>query len=450
MSDDLFTKTEKAKHIIKDRRVKKKLKPVPSKFWCGTFESKTTICCYNHFIGLPEKNGRQHPLYDYEEQLEQDYRSHQQIVILKATGLGITEFFLRLTEHEALTNPIFHNSQIGIFTGPNLDLAMRQITRIKKHLQDKIPFEGDAYTIVFGTCTIKAFPSMNINAARSLPNPKLLLIDEAAFFGMRDDEEVRAIAERYIAKSNPKIVIYSTPGLPDGFFYNMLKEESSPYKKIYLPYLIGINKIYTQQEIEKAKKSPSFEREYNLQWGFGSGDIFDLKTLEEISREEYSLSPVTDNVTIAVDPRYGSSKFGVVIVERLDGITYVLFASQFERPSQTDMIGRVKSLVDTYHCRTICIDGSNPGFIAEFSNAKPINFKERGQIMTDNAAMKVLKGEVRIHPKFGELLQQLRAVKKNEKGTPDKNRLSFDLGDSFLMALHEFHHEIYGAILKGD
>jgi hypothetical protein len=37
-------------------------------------------------------------------------------------------------------------------------------------------------------------------------------------------------------------------------------------KKIFLDYTYGIGKIYTAEEIKKAKQSPSFEREYNLKY----------------------------------------------------------------------------------------------------------------------------------------------------------------------------------------
>ena len=37
-------------------------------------------------------------------------------------------------------------------------------------------------------------------------------------------------------------------------------------QRIFLDYTYGIGKIYTQEELEKAKASPSFEREYNLKY----------------------------------------------------------------------------------------------------------------------------------------------------------------------------------------
>ena len=428
---------------------------IPAKHWCGHY-APSENCCYRHFLGLPEKNGIKHPYYHYEESLEEDYNKYQLLAILKATGLGITEWFLTKAEHEALTNPLFENAQIPIFTGPNRDLAKMQIARMKNHLLYKVPFEGDAYTLKIKSCTIQAFPSMNIDAARSLPNPKLIGIDEASFFSMINDEEVRAIAERYIAKSNPKIIIYSTPGLPEGFFYNIMKEDPSQYKKIYLPYEVGLQvhpesltSIYSKDEIEQAKLSPSFRREYGLEWGFGSGDIYDIVALNEISRESYDLYPMTDWPVLAIDPGYGSSKFAILGAEIRDGVVYVILAEEHERASQTDMIETVRSIVKTYGYQQIVIDSNNPGFIAEFQNAKPVSFRERGQLMTDNAALQVAKRAVRIHPRFEELLRQLRAVQKNEKGTPDKKKLSYDLGDCFHLVLDELTAQsFYGAKLK--
>jgi len=49
---------------------------------------------FNHAIGLPEKNGRPTPLFDYEQQLYDKLQHHKHLWIKKATGLGITELML--------------------------------------------------------------------------------------------------------------------------------------------------------------------------------------------------------------------------------------------------------------------------------------------------------------------------------------------------------------------
>jgi hypothetical protein len=40
----------------------------------------------------------------------------------------------------------------------------------------------------------------------------------------------------------------------------------SVFKRLILDYTYRTGKIYTAEEIEKAKQSPSFEREYNLKY----------------------------------------------------------------------------------------------------------------------------------------------------------------------------------------
>jgi hypothetical protein len=48
----------------------------------------------------------------------------------------------------------------------------------------------------------------------------------------------------------------STPNAPDGLFERIEKEseETCIYKRLFLDYTYGFGKIYTQEEIEKAKQ----------------------------------------------------------------------------------------------------------------------------------------------------------------------------------------------------
>ena len=48
-------------------------------------------------------------------------------------------------------------------------------------------------------------------------------------------------------------------------------EDKCIYKRLFLDYTYGLGKIYSKEEVAKAKQSPSFEREYNLKYlGFSS------------------------------------------------------------------------------------------------------------------------------------------------------------------------------------
>ena len=69
------------------------------------------------------------------------------------------------------------------------------------------------------------------------------------FFRKSKQEDVRHVSERYIAKSDPFIVMVSTPYAPDGLFDKYLEkkpEESCIYKRILLDYTYGLDKIYAE------------------------------------------------------------------------------------------------------------------------------------------------------------------------------------------------------------
>jgi hypothetical protein len=85
---------------------------------------------------------------------------------------------------------------------------------------------------------------------RGLPNVSFILLDEADFFPRGQQQDARDVSERYIAKSNPYIVMVSTPNAPDGLFERIEKESEDTclYKRIFLDYTYGIGKIYAAEE----------------------------------------------------------------------------------------------------------------------------------------------------------------------------------------------------------
>jgi hypothetical protein len=53
-------------------------------------------CCFNHIIGLPQKDGNDKPFYDYEQMIfdflvVHDGNANKHIWIKKAIGLGVLE-----------------------------------------------------------------------------------------------------------------------------------------------------------------------------------------------------------------------------------------------------------------------------------------------------------------------------------------------------------------------
>ena len=175
------------------------------------------------------------------------------------------------------------NSQMVIVTGPNQEMAIKLIKRLKALFEPHgITFDSKETVIELNGCTIEAYPSNHIDAFRSLSNPKFIYVDEGDFFRKNEQEDVRHVAERYIGKSDPFIVMVSTPNTPDGLFAKIEKEpfESCIYKKMFMDYVYGLDKIYSKEEIEKAKKSPSFPREYELQYLGLEGNVLSSTAID--------------------------------------------------------------------------------------------------------------------------------------------------------------------------
>src|SRR2546423_2543102 len=214
----------------------------------------------------------------------------------------------------------YRNSQMCIVTGPNIDIAIKLIKRMKSLFERKLglTFANKETVLELNGCRIEAYPSNHIDAYRALDNPKFILLDEADFFRKGEQEDVRHVSERYIAKSDPYIVMVSTPNAPDGLFESIEKEseETCIYKRLLLDYTYGLDKIYAREEIEKAKQSPSFEREYNLKYLGLVGNLFRPDTIDKA--EQLGLKyPDFENFddsfekSISIDPAFSSlgSKF---------------------------------------------------------------------------------------------------------------------------------------------
>jgi hypothetical protein len=104
--------------------------------------------------------------------------------VKKATGLGVTEFFLRLMAWLCLRNDDYQNSQMCIVTGPNIDIAIKLIKRMKGLFEPKlgVTFDSKETVLELNGCTIEAYPSNHIDSYRALHNPKFILLEEADFF----------------------------------------------------------------------------------------------------------------------------------------------------------------------------------------------------------------------------------------------------------------------------
>jgi hypothetical protein len=120
-------------------------------------------CCFNHIIGLPRKDGKRKPLFDYEGMLYKALRipgyfnsypsvktkdipsdnvmypfKEKHLWILKATGLGVTECMLRFMAWLCLKDDDCRDSQMVIVTGPNQELAKERDSSSQATTRDRL------------------------------------------------------------------------------------------------------------------------------------------------------------------------------------------------------------------------------------------------------------------------------------------------------------------------
>ena len=425
--------------------------------------------------------------YDYWEEMYQTLEEKKHLWVKKCAGIGMTEFMLRWLAWNCLKDDEWRNTQkdvnIILIVGPRLDLAITIIQRMKdmfpegtlpKTAEDMIKINGNK---------IKAYPSHHVASAHGL-NPKVVWNDEGDFFPVGQQDKVREVNERYIAKTNPYLIWTSTPYLPGGL-YEQIEDEPED-ECIYTRKLLLLDRAlasghYTEDSIKEWKKSPSFMREAYGEYGYGTGDIFSNMVDDII--EEYDINYQGGQSGTYADPAFGSSLFGIISAEkRSDGLIYITEAHEHERALPSSMIEVMKESWGR-HKQACKIDAANSGFIRELKAegipAVPVAFgqsvpiTETGKMsipkssknhtvgaktpQTDttttlkkklpiNASSMVKDKKIRIHPVFKKLISQMRAVRFDKMGGIDKSEVPFDLVDAFDMMAWDLKENDYSSI----
>jgi hypothetical protein len=176
---------------------------------------------------------------------------------------------------------------------------------------------------------------------------------------------------------------------------------------------------------------------------------------------------------MGIDPAYGSSAFGIVVTQCVDGIVQILYAEEYHRPDYNEMLSLVYGLISKYQVDKVYIDGANPSFIkslklqigeeAEYDKViaryrfeklgdnwsenmriVPVNLNKEYKAMLGHCKMLLEHegGKIAINPdRFDKLVTALRTAVDND-GTLYKEATSYnDIFDAFRLALKFYHYE---------
>lgn len=433
------------------------------------YHAKQGQCCFNHIVGLPKKNGKEYPIFDWQEQIFNALELYPNLSILKSRGIGITTFLIRYLAWKILYNDDLEDKSIFIVSGTREEHANYVKERLKQLFEFTFPdlqLESKYTELWLNKTWIKIFPTRNIESLRGYMDAHTIWLDESDYLDLSIQNELMNAIIPYQEKSKCNIILTSTPNMPNGLMQKI--ESDTNFHKIPLDYKVGLGTIYEQSEIDKLKDRPEFQREYCCKFGYGLGNVFLPSEIEQsISSKEYKYNPAC-TTSIGVDVGMGSSKTAITVLQYEDSLIKVLYASQFDRPSYEEMISLVVKLRYQYRPTKIFIDSANPDFIRsvkiqlqetsdferiiEQANLEkvdpeyrmhviPIAFSQWGKELLGRFQYFVSKGWFKVPSTFTDIIMDMRTASYLDNGNLDKKAVgnrTFDLLDSTRLALKPF------------
>ena len=205
------------------------------------------------------------------------------------------------------------------------------------------------------------------------------------------------------------------------------------------------------------------------------GNTFDTQDIDRAIAlgKKYRTPNKYAQQSMGIDPGFGSSPFGIVVLQFRDGVLQVLYADEFERPRYEDMINKIADLYNSFtNIKNIFVDAANPELISllkrEVANERdnwsyiqekmayckknhsdinrymkvvPVPFSTEGKNMLIHTK-ELLEFEtpiVAINPKFDKLTTSLRTAISDDLGKLDKEATSYDnVLDAFRLFLQMF------------
>jgi hypothetical protein len=169
--------------------------------------------------------------------------------------------------------------------------------------------------------------------------------------------------------------------------------------------------------------------------------------------------------SMGIDPAYGSSAFGIVVTQFVDGQIQIIYAEEFKRPDFNEMLNKVRDLHRRYNITSFYVDGANPSFIRslkiEFDEdpdydslmsqyrreerdvrkemiVVPVHFSTEHKAMLGHAKILLEKQYIAINPKFEKLITSLRTAVEDEGSLDRESTAYHDIFDAFRLALHHY------------
>ena len=138
---------------------------------------------------------------------------YRRVAVVKPRSSGLTELMLRWAEYIALKDMSLKGHQILIVSAPGENLSLSFIRRMKSHLQPHFgEFDTNQNLLEPNDVRIEALASHNLRTLRGREKVAMILIEESDFWNKNEEDELLPTILPHIQKSDPYLVMVSTPG----------------------------------------------------------------------------------------------------------------------------------------------------------------------------------------------------------------------------------------------
>jgi hypothetical protein len=273
-----------------------------------------------------------------------------------------------------------------------------------------------------------------------------------------------------LANTNGTCLIETIPSGPEGKIYDMYRQ----YKgKEWTPGDFKVYEVTAEQAVhagvidqafldsEAKRLGPLYSMYYGAEFTQGAGNIFSNSDID-FCVGHYDLSFKLGSYRIlCADPAFSKqgSKFGVLGLEKTDGVYYVKECREYQGSTTSEIIDIVYRIYKRDSYNVLKVDGAYPGLIKDWQNgagerssinAQSFSFSEKATTAPVNAAQMVNQIKLRIHPQFTELIRQMRTCRYDPHGKLDKSVHSYDLIDCLSMGLDDAGGSVNICLLPED
>ena len=128
-------------------------------------------CCFNHLLGLPVKNNKEYPIFEFQKQIYDalEDSKYNNLWIKKARGIGVTTFIIRYLVWKVLYSDELEGQSIFIISGTREEFA----NYVKKKMEDlfiqrfpNVVFDSKYTELWIIKTWIKVMPTKNIKDVR--------------------------------------------------------------------------------------------------------------------------------------------------------------------------------------------------------------------------------------------------------------------------------------------